>query len=108
MNITKLFKGGTLPMVKTDYTREELINLCPKSIDTVEKWNLDYSTTINERIGECWAMLMAGCPFRIVLESDYSKEYIAENGEMFVTNENMVAIKITLPEGEVRDYFLDL
>lgn len=76
-------------MVKTDYTREEMIALCDKAIFDVADWsNRDHPEAMVQ-VGKCWALLKSGCQFKIITED--------ENNIGLVTMEHIVWLEITFP-----------
>jgi hypothetical protein len=95
-------------MIKTDYTREELIKLCETTIKNISNWDLNFSLTDNLLKGESWALLKAGCPFKIITQSDYTPEELAADEDITYTEENLLVIQITVPEGEKREYYFDI
>lgn len=52
-------------MIKTDYTREELIAICERSVVPLDKWSDRDTPHSHEKLGLCWVMLKAGCPFHV-------------------------------------------
>lgn len=52
--------------MKEDYTREELIDICEKSIVPEFHWSNRDSHEAHLNIGSCWALLKAGCDFRVL------------------------------------------
>jgi hypothetical protein len=54
------------PSIKTNYTREELIAQCEKAIVPEERWRNRDSAGAQMKLGRCWALLKAGCAFRIL------------------------------------------
>ena len=55
----------TINMIKTDYTREELISICEQSVVPYPKWINRDSPSSQAKVGMAWAYLKAGCEFRI-------------------------------------------
>ena len=51
---------------KTRYTREELIDICERAIVPEEKWRNRDSEKAHVQVGECWALLRAGCEFEVL------------------------------------------
>jgi len=49
-----------------DYTREELIAICERSFVPEEKWRNRDSASAHRQLGECYALLKAGCDFGII------------------------------------------
>lgn len=73
--------------VKNNYTREELIAQCEKAIVLEEHWRNRDSSGAQIRLGQCWALLKAGCRFRILTtENDSSGA---------VTDENSIWVKVS-------------
>ena len=56
--------------VKT-MTREELIERCEQAIVQVGNWENRDSPEAQRQVGECWALLKGGCPYRIVEETEF-------------------------------------
>ncbi len=56
--------------IKTDYTREELIELCEAAIVPQGSWSNDRSADAQQDVGGAWALLRARCFFRILTEPD--------------------------------------
>jgi len=56
--------------VKTDYTREELIEICERAIVAEENWHNRDSASSQTKVGQCWALLKAGCKFKIEKEEN--------------------------------------
>lgn len=57
--------------VRTDYTREELIVICEQATVPETGWHDRDSYEAQFQVGECWALLRAGCEFDIHgVESD--------------------------------------
>lgn len=49
-----------------EYTREELIAICEAAIVPESEWNDRDSYGAQFQVGECWALLRAGCEFEIL------------------------------------------
>lgn len=49
-----------------NYTREQLLLICEASIVPQQKWSNRDTPSAHENIGLCWAMLKAGCNFKIL------------------------------------------
>src|SRR5579859_6852891 len=62
-------RTGEENMVKTDYTREDLIVLCEHAIVDEENWRNRDTAYSQMRIGACWALLKALCDFTLILEA---------------------------------------
>jgi hypothetical protein len=45
----------------SNYTREQLIEICEKAIVPVKQWNNRDSADAQRQIGQCLALLKAGC-----------------------------------------------
>lgn len=73
--------------MKTKYSREDLIKLCEKAIVNEAKWQDRDSQGAVSQVGVCWALLKAGCEFRVLTKAD---NQIA----CCITNENTVWIEI--------------
>ena len=62
-------------MKTIEYTREDLIAICERAIVPVEEWSNRDSPRSHERLGTAWALLKAGCDWRIAEDMyDRSKE----------------------------------
>lgn len=51
--------------IKVNYTREELIEICEKAIVQEKDWHDRDSESSQRNVGECWALLKAGCDYEI-------------------------------------------
>ena len=71
-------------MVGRDYTREELIALCEEASVLQERWYDRDSASAQQQVGELWALLRAGCDFRVRRSGDYC-----------VTNDKTVWVDVT-------------
>lgn len=60
--------------MRTQPTRDELIQLCHDAIVPQERWNDRDSAIAHRQLGECLALLRAGCEFSI--EGDTTDETI--------------------------------
>lgn len=56
----------------SDYTREDLIAICEKAIVPEAQWRNRDTPRSQERVGTAWALLKAGCDWRIA-EDMYDK-----------------------------------
>lgn len=56
--------------IKLDYTREELIKICEKAIVQEKDWANRDTESSQCKVGECWALLKAGCDFEVIYEDD--------------------------------------
>ncbi len=52
------------------YTRKELIAICESAFVPEIKWNDRDSESAQCQLGECYALLKAGCDFEIIYEDD--------------------------------------
>jgi hypothetical protein len=76
-------------MAKVDYTREEIIALCDKAIFDVAEWsNRDHPQAMIQ-VGKCWALLKAGCQFKVITEDPLNIG--------IVTNEKIVYLEVWYP-----------
>lgn len=55
-------------MIRTDYTREELIDICERAIVSESDWGDRDSHQAQMQVGSCWALLKAGCEFKVITE----------------------------------------
>lgn len=74
--------------MKTDYTREDLIGICERAIVPQEKWSDRDSHHAHEGIGESWALLKAGCKFKVCTKENQPK------GDSCVTDEETIWLEI--------------
>ena len=56
--------------IKVNYTREELIEICEKAIVQEKDWQDRDTESSQCKVGECWALLKAGCDFEVIYEDD--------------------------------------
>lgn len=54
--------------IKTDWTRDELIEICERAIVDQERWTDRDSQRSQARLGEAWALLRAGCDWHLADE----------------------------------------
>ncbi|MBA2678645.1 MAG: hypothetical protein H0U76_09680 [Ktedonobacteraceae bacterium] len=79
-------------MIKIDYTREELIVLCELAIIPEESWRHIDTSSGQKKIGNCWALLKAGCQFSVLTKDNKRKK-----GTVFsVTNERTIWVEIEM------------
>lgn len=67
------------------YTREDLIKICEQAFVPEEKWHDRDSESSQCKLGECYALLKAGCDFKVTYEDKES---------MCVTDENTIWLYI--------------
>jgi hypothetical protein len=53
-----------------NYTREDLIKICEMAIVSENKWRNRDSASSQRKIGEIWALLKAGCDFKILTDKN--------------------------------------
>jgi hypothetical protein len=51
--------------MKTEFTREELVELLNNAIVPVEKWRDRDTSAAQRQLGECYALVKAGCGFNV-------------------------------------------
>lgn len=68
-------KDEEMSKIKTDYTREELIELCEKAIVSHDEWNNRDTSSAQSDIGSVWVFLKAGCDYRILHEGNTNDKY---------------------------------
>jgi hypothetical protein len=51
--------------IKVDYTREELVAICERAVVPRDEWSNRDTPHTHEKLGLCWVMLKAGCPFHV-------------------------------------------
>lgn len=56
--------------IKTDYTREQLIDICERAIVPQDKWSDRDSASAHEKVGISYVYLKAGVEFDIVDEDE--------------------------------------
>ena len=67
--------------------RKDLIKLCEKSIVKQEHWGDRDSSAAHKKVGKLWALLKAGCKFRVITEENKTKEdreMISDNYTLWV------------------------
>lgn len=52
------------------YTREDLIKICEQAFVPEDKWHDRDSESSQCELGECYALLKAGCDFEVIYEDD--------------------------------------
>ncbi len=72
--------------MRTEYTREQLIGICEKSIVDVSKWRNRDSPESQEKTGVLWALLKANCQFEVLYDDG------------LCTNENTIWVKVWSPK----------
>lgn len=72
-------------MVKTNYTRGELIKICEDAIVKESKWSDRDSHSAHCKLGSAWALLKAGCPFIVMCDEKKN----------LCTNDNTIWIEIS-------------
>lgn len=50
-------------MPKPDYSREELLSICEAAFVPQDRWKNRDSASAQRQLGECYALLKAGCAF---------------------------------------------
>lgn len=86
----------------TEYSREQLVEICEKAVVPVEHW-LDRDTpSTQEKIGTAWALLKAGCEFKVC----YAPENATETRGCW-TDEYTIWIEITYPTFGTFDWGAD-
>ena len=65
------------------YKRKELISICEKAIIDQKLWGNRDSSTAQRQVGECWALLKAGCNYEILTKGNLK------------TNDKTIWVKIT-------------
>lgn len=53
----------------TDYTREELIAICEAGVVPHEHWSDRDSAGAQQKLGQAWAYLKAGCDFAVRIDA---------------------------------------
>lgn len=53
-------------IIRVDYTREELIEICERAVVAHEHWSNRDSHHAHIGVGHAWALLKAGCEFRVL------------------------------------------
>lgn len=70
-------------MVNIEYTRDDLIGICEQAFTSESSWTNRDSATAHRQLGECYALLRAGCDFSIL------------RGPKLTTDERTVWVKVT-------------
>lgn len=73
-----------------DYSREALIAICAAAIVPVKEWRDRDTPEAQEKVGQCWAYLRAGCTFRVLLKPAYGSDNC-------VTDEGTIWLEVTHP-----------
>ena len=73
--------------VQFDYDRDELVGICEAAIVPMDHWHDRDSAGAHEQVGRAWALLRAGCPFRVRWEPEH-------DGDGCVTSEGTVWVAI--------------
>jgi hypothetical protein len=60
--------------VKREYTRDELIDLCERAIVLEKHWMDRDSHSSQKGIGQAWALLKAGCEFKVIIEGELATD----------------------------------
>jgi hypothetical protein len=76
--------------IRLDYSREELIELCEKSIVPVLDWG-GGSRSAHLRLAECWMLLKAGCRFRVLCD------FLDGKSENDVTDQQTIWLRVRWP-----------
>lgn len=63
-------KYSTPAGVKSDYSREDLIDICGRAIVPVSRWCNRDSDEAHKKVGECVARLMRGDDFEVITSGD--------------------------------------
>lgn len=56
-------------MIKTDYTREELIKICERAFVSEDKWHDRDSSDAQCQLGICYTLLKDGCEYEIDIDN---------------------------------------
>lgn len=59
-------------VVRTDYSREELVAICERAVVPHAKWSNRDTPGSHEKLGLAWVMLKAGCEFSVHPSSEKS------------------------------------
>jgi uncharacterized protein (DUF1684 family) len=78
---------------KQDYTREDLVALCERAFVPHAKWRNRDTADAQRQLGECYALLRAGCDF-VILDGRYG----------LTTDERTVWVEITFRGFAYFDY----
>lgn len=72
LSVRRLAKPKGPP--RTDYTREELIDVCERGVVPMEDWHNRDSSAAQAQMGHAWALLRAGCPFLVRAAPDSPRD----------------------------------
>jgi hypothetical protein len=83
--------------------RERLISLCERAIVSQEKWTNRDSAECQQQVGKAWALLKAGCAFKI--DTELTNEWVIHldfyvEGFLYfecATEENLDIVSAYLP-----------
>jgi hypothetical protein len=57
-------------MTQPEYSRDNLIEICERAFVPQSHWSNRDTSGAQKQLGECYALLRAGCGFRIIRGSD--------------------------------------
>lgn len=66
------------------YSRKELISLCEDSIRPESVWHDRDSEQAHRQVGEAWALLKAGCEFKVLDESTRVDSLVSDDRTIWV------------------------
>ena len=61
--------------VKTDWTRDELLDICEKALVPQDLWSDRDTAHAQRQVGECRALLKAGCSYGIITMGSTATDY---------------------------------
>lgn len=76
-----------------DYTREELIDICERAIVPLSEWSNRDTSHSQRSVGECWALLKAGCDFHVRTPENMK----GTPDDPCVTDDRTIWLAITFP-----------
>lgn len=70
-----------------DYSREDLIAICERSAVPEGKWSDRDTEGAQRQMGQCWALLKAGCRFKVLTKENQA------DGAVCVTDERTIWVE---------------
>ena len=80
--------------MQTEFTREELIDICERAVVPVKQWGNRDSASAHLQLGQCTVLLKAGCDF---------KAYRG-NGRIHKDNMDTIEVHVFFPGFEAFEY----
>ena len=71
-----------------EVSREELISICERAIVPESEWGNRDSPEAQQQVGQCWALLRAGCPFTVNQDDNLGTYWVTIAHPVFDTFEH--------------------